>query len=173
MSDPNGRPLGPKGYSSPVGDAPCLLEASRTARWQTPGKNAALSGRRSRDTRPELLIRQALFSRGLRYRVNYPVPGASRRTVDIAFPRRRIAVFVDGCYWHGCPVHFRSPRTNTGFWLGKISGIRDRDSETNARLREAGWVVLRFWEHQDSDQAASVISAAVEKSLEMALGEAH
>jgi len=117
--------------------------------------------RRSRDTRPELLIRKALFHLGLRYRVNFPVPGSRRRSMDIAFPRWQVAIFVDGCYWHGCPMHFKLPKTNTDFWVRQISRTRDRDSETNAWLRESGWTVMRFWEHQDSSDAAAAIFAAV------------
>jgi len=124
-------------------------------------KTNASTRRRSRDTRPELLIRKALFDLGLRYRVNFPVPGFRRRSMDIAFPRRQVAVFVDGCFWHGCPVHFNSPRTNTDFWVRQVSLTRDRDSETNAWLRDAGWIVMRFWEHQDSDEASATIFSEV------------
>ncbi len=176
MTDPDSAPLTVVGLPDcrPRGEL-----ALPQLRWRLPqtgggtplGKNKGLSARRSRDTHPELLIRRSLYRRGLRYRVNYPVPGSRRRTMDIAFPRRRIAVFIDGCYWHGCPLHFRSPQTNTEFWLHKISRNRDRDSDTNSRLREAGWVVMRFWEHQESDQAARAIFAAVMNHAEMALEE--
>lgn len=113
---------------------------------------------RGRDTRPELAIRSILHRSGLRFRVNYRAIAGSRRTVDIAFPRRRIAVFVDGCFWHGCPVHFVVPRTRTEYWVSKIDGNRARDVDSTQTLSDEGWTVLRYWEHQDPDAAARDIT---------------
>lgn len=104
---------------------------------------------KGRDTRPERLLRSLLYAEGLRYRVNErPLPDL-RRTADIVFRRSRVAVFVDGCYWHGCPSHYRPARRRLDFWREKIEGNRSRDADTNERLREEGWMVVRVWEHED------------------------
>lgn len=108
-----------------------------------------MSRQARRDTGPELALRRELHSRGLRYRVQHRVPGLSRRTVDVAFTRQRVAVFVDGCFWHGCPVHSRATKSNSGWWAAKIAGNRARDADTDRRLVEAGWTVVRAWEHDD------------------------
>ncbi|EXF25971.1 DNA mismatch repair protein Vsr [Nesterenkonia sp. AN1] len=103
---------------------------------------------RGRDTKPELLVRRALHARGWRFRVNYrPLASDRRRSVDIAFTRRKVVVLIDGCYWHGCPLHFIMPKTNQGYWSKKISGNRTRDVETSRLLVDEGWTVLRYWEH--------------------------
>lgn len=118
----------------------------------------------TKNTSPELIIRQLLFRAGLRYRVHYPVPGMPRRTIDIAFPRRRIAVFVDGCFWHGCPEHARSSRTNREYWSPKIEANRARDEETQEYLEREGWAVVRIWEHEDSEESAERVLARVRNS---------
>jgi DNA mismatch endonuclease (patch repair protein) len=100
-----------------------------------------------KDTDPEIQLRRLLHAMGLRYRINYPVPGLPRRTIDIAFSRQRLAVFVDGCYWHACPDHFIYPRTNTEWWLAKMEANRERDRTTDGVLAQAGWSVVRIWEH--------------------------
>jgi DNA mismatch endonuclease (patch repair protein) len=103
---------------------------------------------RGRDTSPELIVRRRLHAMGLRYRVSVrPVPGL-RRTADIVFSRARIAVFIDGCFWHGCPDHYQAPVRHAEFWLGKRLRNRERDAETDEVLRDHGWRVLRFWEHE-------------------------
>lgn len=102
---------------------------------------------RRRDTVPELALRQALHAAGYRYRVNLKVPGSPRRTIDIAFTRARIAVFIDGCFWHGCPQHYTDPKTRQEFWKSKISGNRQRDLSTSRILSAQGWTVVRYWEH--------------------------
>lgn len=98
-------------------------------------------------TGPEMLVRQAIFKSGFRYRVKYPVPGVPRRTMDIAFPGRRIAIFIDGCFWHGCSEHRSIPKNNYEWWKAKIDQNRKRDRDTDERLVSAGWSVLRYWEH--------------------------
>lgn len=109
---------------------------------------------RSRDTKPERLIRRLVHASGLRYRVAAkPLPDL-RRTADMVFRPAKVAVFIDGCYWHGCPEHYVPPKTNHGYWSGKVAGNVARDRDTDQRLREAGWVVLRYWEHEDSDACA-------------------
>jgi len=123
--------------------------------------SAALSRKMStlarRDTKPELLLRQALHARGLRYRVQVKVPGNRRRTVDIAFTRARLAVYVDGCYWHGCPAHHVLPKSNSEWWQWKVDLNRKRDADTNAELESAGWAVLRIWEHIAPVEAAALV----------------
>ena len=111
-----------------------------------------------RDTRPELLIRQQLHALGLRYRVDFaPLPDFKRRRADIVFTGRRVAVFVDGCFWHGCPQHGTIPRTNRAWWLAKIRANRERDHDTDRQLIAAGWAVVRVWEHEDVEEAVSRI----------------
>lgn len=91
---------------------------------------------------------------GLRYRVNQPLPGMPRRRADVTFTRARVAVFVDGCFWHRCPIHATTPANNGSWWARKLAGNVARDRETDAKLREAGWTVLRFWEHEDMEVAS-------------------
>lgn len=121
-----------------------------------------MQANRSRDTAPELKVRRLLHARGLRYRVAVaPIPGLRRRA-DIVFTRRRLAVFIDGCFWHGCPKHGRqSFNHNVHYWPEKIRSNKARDADTNSRLVEAGWLVLRFWEHEDPEDVAATIAEVV------------
>jgi DNA mismatch endonuclease (patch repair protein) len=115
-----------------------------------------------RETTPELRLRRELHRRGLRYRVNMRiVPGTGRRTVDIVFPRAHVAVFVDGCFWHGCRDHGRRPQSNEWYWSPKIERNMVRDRDTTARLEAAGWAVVRVWEHEDPTEAAERVRALV------------
>jgi DNA mismatch endonuclease (patch repair protein) len=99
---------------------------------------------------------------GLRYRVSArPIPGL-RRTADIVFPRIRLAVFIDGCFWHGCALHYQAPARNADFWHGKRARNRERDDETDAALAVAGWHVMRVWEHQIKDSADTVAATIAE-----------
>lgn len=116
---------------------------------------------RSRDTRPEKVLRSLLHARGLRFRVCIRPVANVRRTADIVFTRARVAVFVDGCFWHGCPEHYRVPRTNTAYWTQKIVGNQQRDLQTDLLLRDSGWTVVRIWEHMDTLQAAQAVTGAV------------
>lgn len=117
---------------------------------------------RRRDTKIELAVRRRIHAMGLRYRVDYPADtGDRRRRVDIVFTRARVAVFIDGCFWHGCPTHFVEPKNNADYWRPKIQRNRERDLESTARLESAGWTVLRFWEHEDPGGAAELIRATV------------
>src|SRR3954451_8147447 len=107
-----------------------------------------MSRQRTRDTLPETCLRSELHRRGLRFRVHRrPLPEL-RREADLVFPRARIAVFVDGCFWHGCPQHATQPKRNDSFWRGKILGNQTRDAETDALLAHAGWISIRVWEHE-------------------------
>jgi DNA mismatch endonuclease (patch repair protein) len=113
-----------------------------------------------RDTGIELALRSAIHRRGLRFRVDWPLPG-TRRRADLAFVSARVIVFVDGCFWHGCPKHATWPKANAAWWRAKLETNKRRDRNTNARLRAGRWTVLRFWEHEDSDRAASRVVRAV------------
>lgn len=115
-------------------------------------------------TGPEMAVRRMLHKRGLRYRVQYPVPGAPRRTIDIAFPGRSIAVFIDGCFWHGCAEHRNIPAHNRDWWQMKIGENRARDLDTDERLKVAGWSVFRFWEHDAVEMIVELVMKANEMS---------
>lgn len=117
--------------------------------------SARFAGLARSGTKPEMALRRALFAAGLRFRVQTKVPGNSRRTVDIAFSRARLAVFVDGCFWHGCPEHFPPPRTNAAWWRWKIEANKSRDADTDRLLRDAGWTVVRVWEHESVGSAVA------------------
>lgn len=108
-------------------------------------------------TGPEMAVRRLLYAKGLRYRVQYPVPTASRRSIDIAFPGKKVAVFIDGCFWHGCSDHRNIPVHNRDWWQNKIDRNRSRDRDTDEKLRNAGWHVLRVWEHVPTEQIVSEI----------------
>ncbi|MFD5078375.1 very short patch repair endonuclease [Streptomyces sp. NPDC058371] len=127
----------------------------------SPAVSARMSRQASRDTQPERTVRRLLHADGMRYRVHYPVPGMPRRSMDIAFSKLRIAVFLDGCYWHGCPEHATHPRANAEWWRSKLDRNIARDRETTDHLTAAGWVVLRFWEHEAADAVARRIGAEV------------
>ncbi|WP_455353547.1 very short patch repair endonuclease [Streptomyces sp. SYSU K217416] len=137
--------------------------------WEPPAGSWASSAARrrnmqairSRDTKPEQLVRRLVHARGLRYRVAAkPLPNL-RRTADMVFRPAKVAVFVDGCYWHGCPVHYVPPKTNPGYWSDKVARNVARDRETVQRLEDAGWTVLRFWEHESPEASADQIVLTV------------
>jgi len=116
---------------------------------------------RQKDTAAELALRRALFQEGLRYRVNLVVLEKPRRVADVAFPGLRIAIFVDGCFWHGCPMHASWPKQNANFWRQKIEANQARDADTNSKLIGLGWTVLRFWEHESPIESATAVVEAV------------
>lgn len=129
----------------------------------SPRTRKSMQSNRSRDTGPELALRRALHARGLRYRVCVkPLPGV-RRTVDIVFGPARVAVEVRGCFWHGCPEHYKAPGTNVAYWIAKIQRNQGRDEDTASRLREAGWHLEVVWEHEDPVEASLRIAAIVRK----------
>lgn len=112
-------------------------------------------------TGPELALRRGLHRSGLRFQVQYHLPELPRRTIDIAFPHLRIAVFVDGCFWHGCTAHRALPRNNAEWWAHKLALNRARDRDTDERLAHAGWIVMRFWEHDDAEIACAEVRSIV------------
>jgi DNA mismatch endonuclease (patch repair protein) len=113
-----------------------------------------MQANRGRDTKPELALRSAVHALGLRYRVNARPLKSVRRTADLVFGRARVAVFMDGCFWHGCPDHHTVAATNSAFWAEKVTTNRRRDADTDRRLEEAGWLCVRVWEHEDPHDAA-------------------
>ena len=127
----------------------------------SPATRDRMSAQRRRDTAPELALRRELHRRGRRYRVDRaPLPGLRRRA-DLVFPTARVAVFVDGCFWHRCPVHATAPRHNARWWAEKLDANVARDRDTDAHLIAAGWTVVRVWEHEDVAAAADAVEAAL------------
>lgn len=122
---------------------------------------ASMRGNRGKDTKPEKALRSLLFKDGLRYRVNAPPLQGIRRSADVLFPKARIAVFIDGCFWHVCPEHHRPATKNVDFWNAKFADNQRRDAETNRILEEAGWTVIRAWEHETPDDVAKRVISAV------------
>jgi DNA mismatch endonuclease, patch repair protein len=125
-------------------------------------RSRLMSQVRDRDTKPELMLRRALWSRGYRYRLACPMPGRP----DLTFTRARVVVFVDGCFWHGCPIHASLPKSNAEFWRKKLARNRERDLEVTCELLAQGWTVFRFWEHQVESDLEWVLD-----TLEQVLGE--
>ena len=144
--------------------------AARTPRADTDSTSWAgspdvcrrMQRQQTRDTAPELRLPRALRAADLRYRVDAaPLPGVRRRA-DVLFRPAKVAVFVDGCFWHGCPAHGRrTPSTNAGYWADKLRRNQERDADTDRQLREAGWLTLRLWEYQDLAEAARSVADAV------------
>lgn len=120
-----------------------------------------MSRQRSRDTAAELAVRRELFRLGLRYRVHRRPLANLRRVADVVFPTERVAVFVDGCFWHGCPDHRTHPQRNAEFWRAKIDGNIARDKDTDAQLLKADWVSVRIWEHEDPKVAVRQVELMV------------
>lgn len=120
---------------------------------------------RRRDTKPEQALRSALHAQGLRFRKDLPTRAGDRLIrPDVVFPRQRIAVFLDGCYWHACPEHGTSPRRNATYWSWKLERNVQRDLAVNEALADAGWRVIRIWEHEHPDAAAAQIAAHVRRA---------
>jgi DNA mismatch endonuclease, patch repair protein len=142
------------GGMSPVG----------TSSWaSSPSVRRSMQSNGPRDTAPEIALRSALHRRGLRFRKHVrPVQGLAC-TVDVLFPTERLAVFVDGCYWHSCPEHVSYPRTNGEWWRAKLDATRERDWRNTKALTDAGWRVLRLWEHEDVETAADRVGEALKE----------
>jgi len=111
-----------------------------------------MSTLKRRDNDAELAVRRLLHAAGYRYRVHYPVPGLPRRTIDIAFTRAKVAVFIDGCFWHGCSEHGSRPASNSEWWSAKLQANAGRDQDTTGHLTAAGWAVIRAWEHEPAHE---------------------
>lgn len=122
-----------------------------------------MQAQRRRDTDVEMELRSRLHAMGLRYRVDVaPLPGMRSRA-DIVFGPSRVAVFVDGCFWHGCPEHMTWPKANADWWRTKIEANRERDRQTDERLVSAGWLPIRVWQHDDLGKRAREIARVVNR----------
>jgi DNA mismatch endonuclease (patch repair protein) len=135
--------------------------AQRTPLPLNEGVSIRMGGYRQRDTKPELELRSALHRRGLRFYVDRAPLPVTRRRADVVFPRVRVAVYVHGCFWHGCPEHASWPTNNAHWWREKIEANRARDRDTVGRLEQAGWAAIEVWEHEQPDDAAQLIAEIV------------
>lgn len=139
-------------------------------RLTTDGKTSTRMRRTvGRDNRQERALRSALFREGYRFRKHYRIPDNGRRWIDVALIGPRVAVFVDGCFWHGCPEHGTWPSRNAAFWRAKIETNKNRDINTDARLRLSGWKVVRIWEHESLEDGLARVRRAVAESRLTAL----
>jgi DNA mismatch endonuclease (patch repair protein) len=116
-----------------------------------------------KDNPRELALRSALHHQGLRFRIHYAALAGTRRTIDIAFTRLRLAVFCDGCFWHGCPIHATAPKANREWWADKLATNKARDLDTDTKLANGGWTVLRIWEHVPIDDAVALILSRLQQ----------
>jgi DNA mismatch endonuclease, patch repair protein len=121
----------------------------------SPGVSARMARQARKDTTPEVSLRRLLHAAGLRFRVGLAVPGMPRRSIDVAFTRAKVAVFVDGCFWHSCPEHATKPAANDQWWARKLAGNVERDAATTAHLEAAGWRVVRVWEHESPEDVVA------------------
>lgn len=132
------------------------------ASWaSSPGVRRSMQSNRGRDTALELKVRSALHREGLRFRKHTRPLATLRCTADVVFPRARLAVFIDGCYWHACPIHATFPKTNAEWWKAKLDRNRNRDRLNAQVLTDAGWQVLRVWEHEDVDDIVVLVKETV------------
>ncbi|WBP93204.1 very short patch repair endonuclease [Mycolicibacterium neoaurum] len=137
--------------------------AETAAYITSPGRSRNMAAIRRRDTKPEVAVRSALHRSGYRFRKDYAIrlDGKLIRP-DVAFTRQRVAVFIDGCFWHCCPEHGRQPGVNGEYWSLKLKGNVERDQRQAAALRNADWEVLRFWEHEDLTAILERVTLAVD-----------
>ena len=139
----------------------CMAES-----WaSSPGVRLSMQSNKGRDTKPEVALRSAVHALGLRYRVSVRPVKELRRTADLVFTRAKVAVFLDSCFWHGCPRHHTVAATNAQFWADKVEINRARDRDTDRRLSEAGWTSIRVWEHEAATEAALRIRDVVHERL--------
>jgi DNA mismatch endonuclease, patch repair protein len=125
-------------------------------------RSANMKGNKRTNTKPELALRSALHALGYRYRKDFRIDLPLRRVrPDIAFTRRKIAVFVDGCFWHACPEHGSQPKNNEWYWSPKLAKNVERDRAADAALTQAGWTVIRLWEHVPVPDAVAAVVAAL------------
>lgn len=148
------------GQDRPSGE---LGESSTIESWaSSPAIRATMVGNKRRDTKPEKALRSALHAAGLRFRKDFRLDlGTAKPRPDIAFTRAKVAVFVDGCYWHSCPEHGTKPKTNADYWTPKLARNVERDREQDVALGDSGWTVIRVWEHETIAQAAELVRSVV------------
>jgi DNA mismatch endonuclease (patch repair protein) len=137
------------------------IESSAESWASSDAVRRVMRSNRDGSTRPEIELRSAVHRLGLRFRLRVPLGAAGRHRPDLVFPRERVAVFLDGCFWHGCPQHGSLPKTNAEYWMSKIARNQARDRNLNEVLRLHGWTVVRVWEHEDAVEAATRIRAIV------------
>jgi DNA mismatch endonuclease, patch repair protein len=126
------------------------------------GVRPSMQANRRVDTGPERRLRSALHNKGLRFRKDHRIDaGGVRVRADVAFPRARVAVFVDGCFWHSCPDHATQPMTHESYWTAKLRGNVDGDRRVDAALERSAWTVIRVWEHERTEDAATRVTAIV------------
>jgi DNA mismatch endonuclease, patch repair protein len=132
-----------------------------------PGRSANMRANRRSDTKPEMALRRALHARGFRYRKDYrlDLSGGRRVRPDIAFTARKVAVFVDGCFWHACPDHGSKPKNNEWYWSPKLARNVERDRANDAALAEDGWQVVRLWEHVPLDEAVTTVITVLTQAI--------
>ncbi|MFD3596093.1 very short patch repair endonuclease [Nocardia sp. NPDC058640] len=149
-----------------AGESSSLATSSGARKPTTDAATSArMSQQRRANTAPELALRRELHRAGLRYFVDRAPIKGQRRRADVVFPRLRIAVYVDGCFWHRCPEHATDPKNNAQWWADKLAGNVARDRATDTALTEAGWLVVRVWEHEDPHAAAERIGSLVRARL--------
>lgn len=143
-------------------DAPPPTESGHLT---TPGRSRNMAAIRRSDTKPEVRLRSALHHLGYRFRKDYPIRVAGKLVrPDIVFTKCRVAIFVDGCFWHSCPEHGRQPAVNGNYWSAKLEGNARRDRDQTAALQAAGWTVLRFWEHQQPTDIVRIVGSKVNRA---------
>jgi DNA mismatch endonuclease (patch repair protein) len=142
------------------------MAASARVEASTPEARRRMQRVRQKNTSAESALRRELHARGIRYRIHVPVLTKPRRVADVAFSGLRVAVFVDGCFWHGCPAHATWPKQNAEFWRAKIEANMARDNDTDERLRAEGWKVIRVWAHEEPKIAAVRIAHILERRRE-------
>lgn len=142
------------------------MAASKRVAPSSPEARRRMQSVRQKNTSAESALRRALFGLGLRYRLQVPVLTKPRRVADVTFIGPRVAVFVDGCFWHGCPEHATWPKKNAEFWRNKIVTNQARDRDTDARLRADGWEIVRVWAHEKPRAAATRIAKIVHRRTE-------
>ena len=175
VSIPRPRPHSGRPVRGAQAHVPRWVAAGRATILRTMGDSSSGTGRsvpdaatrrrmrntRRRDTAFEMAVRRAVHARGLRFRVDRTIPAAGRARPDLQFPRARVAVFLDGCFWHSCPEHGTMPKRNADWWKAKIRANVERDRRHDREIEAAGWTVLRYWEHEDPRLVADRIEAAV------------
>lgn len=160
------RPRKPKAKAKPTAVSRSATEAAAKGKaypfTADPGRAANMRSNRRVDTKPEMALRAALHAMGYRYRKDFRLDLPLRRVrPDIAFTSRKIAVFVDGCFWHACPDHGSKPKSNDWYWSPKLAKNVERDRAADEALAQAGWTVVRLWEHVPLGEAIDAVVAAV------------
>ena len=133
----------------------------KTPKARTAAVRNVMKANRGVDTKPELRLRSQIHKSGLRYAIDVRPESDINRRADLVFRSAKVAVFVHGCFWHGCPKHHKLPKSNKKYWAQKVRRNRERDQETQRLLRKRGWKVLAFWEHQNSEACFQVVVDSV------------